>query len=143
MRIWISLSIIPPSRHAYIWSAVPAVMFESTQQVSFLIVFFVWWPMVYDNAGMTPASIVIWVKSSSPVTMLPIVLKHGITMAMFWWDSSTISFVSNLLSLKSVMFYLAESDRYERAQQISMMISSWSFSMMTLTNVGIAGLTEL
>ena len=71
------------------------------------------------------------------------VLKHGIAIATFGWLKSDIIFKRRLTSSKSLILSLAPSDKYESAQQISVIISSLSFSTKTLIKVGIALLTSL
>jgi hypothetical protein len=99
------------------------VIFERTQHASFLNVFF-GCCNTYLNAKINPLSTANCVYLSSPVVIFPVTLKHGIEIDGFSLLIKTINFFIREGSKKSSILSLAPSARYDRAQHISIIISS-------------------
>merc|ERR1719353_245920 len=66
----------------WIWSLLPAVMFEIVQHASFLIPF-LGLPSNASKQGKAEKLMMICVCKSSPVTMLPTVLRAGVCQDLF------------------------------------------------------------
>ena len=72
------------AKDTWIWSLLPAVMFEMVQHVSFLIVSFGCFSSWSRLVRMLQFS-TTWVCRSSPVTMFPIDRSAGVTTPGFGW----------------------------------------------------------
>ena len=100
----------PASIHICTYSSVPAVIFDNTQQASFLTVFLLC-PNIVLIDDIRPASIAIYVCESSPVTIFPIVLKHGIAIDTYSCSSNLMIFYRRLNCKRSFTLSFAPSER--------------------------------
>merc|ERR1719201_681036 len=107
----------------WIWSLLPAVMFEIVQQASFLMPFF-GFPNSANKQGSAEKLMMICVCRSSPVTMLPTVLSAGVCTDGDGCMSSSTSLLQTPASMTAWIFSFGPSERYESAQHASVSTSS-------------------
>mmetsp|Transcript_6919 Transcript_6919/g.16950 ORF Transcript_6919/g.16950 Transcript_6919/m.16950 type:complete len:399 (+) Transcript_6919:467-1663(+) len=124
-RCWITSDINRgSSSSAWICCLFPAAIFEMSQQVSFLKLFFGCCRRG-RRFGRIPASKTTWVCSSVPVTTLPSVLKAGATSDGERWPKClTRDLMTSFCSRRMSMRSFSPSVMYENAQQASISVSS-------------------
>merc|ERR1719247_2979303 len=94
----------------WIWSLFPAVMFEIVQQASFLIPF-LGLPSKANKQGKAEKLMMICVCRSSPVTMLPTVLRAGVCTDGDGCMSSSTNLLHTPASMTAWIFSLGPSDK--------------------------------
>jgi len=94
------------------------------------------------NLTKAPAFKTSFVCLSSPVTILPKVLKQGIRMLIYGCSSNSISFgITPVFIIKSIRS-LSPSERYDIAQAASVNTSDSDYVLRTWANIGIESLTN-
>lgn len=111
------------------------MIFETDQQTSLRTAFF-GWVIKRSRAYKAPAFIAAYVCESSPVNTLPIVRRQDTAIASVGCSSSCTTLVNTPHSIMRGIALFPLSEMYDIAQQMSPIISSWSFWIKTRAREG-------